>query len=333
MQVGTAGGTGHVGIRRGGGGTIDETPRPPAPARPPVPAVHSPVPAGRDRASRWMDLVIGTSLLRAPVGPADDPFVHVGEILEGFGNVASLVLDAAVTTVTSLARRRFPWREFIEQAWMLVAVSLIPTILIAIPFGTVIVLEVGGLASQIGATSFTGSVDAITTVREVAPIVTALILSGAGGSAICSDLGARTIRDEIAAMEVMGISPVERLVAPRLLAGIIVAVLLNGIVAFAGILSAYATDVYILHGTAGGYLNAFSSFSQASDFIESTLKAAIFGFVAAVLACYKGITAKRGAAGVGEAVNQSVVVTGVALFMLNLVLTDIFLVIVPIKVP
>ncbi|MCU4184188.1 ABC transporter permease [Acidiferrimicrobium sp. IK] len=254
-------------------------------------------------------------------------------LLDSFGTISSLVLDSLVVTVTSVIRGRFAWREFLDQCWMLISVSFLPTIFIAVPFGAVIVLEVGGLASQVGATSFTGAVDALTTVREVAPIVTALILSGAGGSAICADLGSRTIRDEISAMEVMGVSPVERLVAPRLLAGVIVAVLLNGIVAFAGLLAAYAADVYILKGTSGGYLEAFSSFAQGADVIESTLKAFLFGFVACVLACFKGLNARRGPVGVGLAVNQSVVVTGLALFTLDLVLTQIFLVIVPLKVP
>ncbi|MCU4187497.1 ABC transporter permease [Acidiferrimicrobium sp. IK] len=249
-----------------------------------------------------------------------------------FGAVVAMVLDSAVLTVSALVRRRFPWREFFEQAWMMVSVSLLPTILISVPFGTVIVLEVGGLANQIGAPSLVGSVDAIFAVREVAPVVTALILSGAAGSAICADLGARTIRDEIAAMEVMGVDPVERLVAPRLLAGIVVACLLDGIVALAGVLSAYATAVYVLHTGGGSYLTAFSQFAQSADFAEATLKAGVFGFVATVLAAYKGLTAKKGAIGVGAAVNESVVITGVALFFLNLVLTEIFLVIVPVKV-
>jgi phospholipid/cholesterol/gamma-HCH transport system permease protein len=190
-------------------------------------------------------------------------------------------------------------------------------------------LEVGGLADQIGATSFVGAVDAVGIVREAAPIVTALLLAGAGGSAICSDLGARTIRDEIAALEVMGISPIQRLVAPRLLASMVVAVFLNGIVAFAGVMSGYVADVTVLHGTAGGFLNSFSSFAQPADAIESMLKAALYGFIAAVVASYKGMSVKKGAAGVGEAVNQSVVITGVALFVINLILTDIFLVLVP----
>jgi phospholipid/cholesterol/gamma-HCH transport system permease protein len=246
-----------------------------------------------------------------------------------FGDLCALVLDSLVLTARAVARGRFPWREFVDQAWFLAAVSVVPTILIAIPIGLVIVLEVGSLANQIGATSFIGAVDAIGTVREVAPIVTALLLSGAGGSAICSDLGARTIRDEIAALQVMGIDPVERLVAPRVLATVVVAVLLNGIVAFAGILSGYVAAVTVLGSTAGGFLNSFSIFAQPADIVESMIKAVIFAVIAATVASYKGLGVRRGPAGVGEAVNQSVVITGVVLFLVNLLITDIFLVLVP----
>lgn len=246
-----------------------------------------------------------------------------------FGTLVSLTLDALGAIPVSIIRRRFSWSEAIDQAWFLVSVSLLPTLLIALPFGLVLVLEVGSLANQIGAPSFVGAVDAVGTVREAAPIITAIVLAGAGGSAIAADLGARTIRDEIAALQVMGIDEVERLVAPRVLATIVVSVLLNGIVAMAGILSGYFADITVLHGTAGGFLNSFTTFAQPPDIIESELKAAIFGVLASVVASYKGLNAKKGPAGVGEAVNQSVVVTGVALFVINLILTEIFLVLVP----
>lgn len=249
--------------------------------------------------------------------------------LTAFGDLCAMVLDSVVLTVRALVRRNFAWREFVDQAWFLASVSVVPTILIAIPIGLVIVLEVGSLANQIGATSFIGAVDATATVREVAPVVTALLLSGAGGSAICSDLGARTIRDEIAALNVMGIDPIERLVAPRVLATVVVALLLNGIVAFAGISSGYVAAVTILGSTAGGFLNSFSIFAQPSDIVESMLKAVIFAVIASTVASYKGLNVKRGPAGVGEAVNQSVVITGVVLFLVNLLVTDIFLVVVP----
>jgi phospholipid/cholesterol/gamma-HCH transport system permease protein len=255
-----------------------------------------------------------------------------GRIVAAFdtiGDLNAMVLDAAWSTVSTIVRRRFPWGEFIVQTWFLISVSVLPTILIAIPFGLVLVLEVGGLATQVGASSIVGSIDAIAIVREAAPIITALILSGAGGSAICSDLGARTMRDEISAMWVMAVDPVERLVAPRLLATVVVALALNGVVAFAGITSGYLAAVLILHASAGGFLNSFSAFAQPADLIESMFKAALFGLIAAVVASHQGLRVKRGPAGVGAAVNRSVVITGVGLFLLNLLLTDIFLAIVP----
>ena len=252
--------------------------------------------------------------------------------LEVLGDIFAMLIDAVVSTVTAIARRRFSWAEFFEQAWFLISVTWLPTILIAIPFGLVLVLEVGGLAVQLGATSIVGAVDAIGIVREAAPVITAIILSGAGGSAICSDLGSRTMRDEISAMWVMAVDPVERLVAPRVLATVSVALLLNGIVAFAGIMSGYLASVFILHASAGGFLNSFSSFAQPADAIESMFKAGLFGLLAAVVASHQGMNAKRGPAGVGEAVNRSVVITGIGLFLLNLLVTDIFLAIVPARV-
>jgi len=252
--------------------------------------------------------------------------------LEILGDTFAMLIDAVWSTVAAIVHRRFSWAEFVEQTWFLISVTVLPTILIAIPFGLVLVLEVGGLSVQIGATAIVGAVDAIGIVREAAPVITAIILSGAGGSAICSDLGARTMRDEISAMWVMAVDPIERLVAPRVLATVVVALLLNGIVAFAGIMSGYLAAVYILHTSAGGFLNSFSTFAQPADAIESMFKAGLFGLLAAVVASHQGLNAKRGPAGVGEAVNRSVVITGIGLFLLNLLVTDVFLVIVPPRV-
>lgn len=245
------------------------------------------------------------------------------------GDIFAMLVDAVWSTVAAIVHRRFSWVEFFDQTWFLISVTVLPSVLIAIPFGLVLVLEVGGLSVQIGASAIVGAVDAIGIVREAAPVITAIILSGAGGSAICSDLGARTMRDEIDAMWVMAVDPIERLVAPRVLATVVVALLLNGIVAFAGITSGYLASVFILHTSAGGFLDSFSSFAQPADAIESMFKAGLFGLLAAVVASHQGMHAKRGPAGVGEAVNRSVVVTGIGLFLLNLLVTDVFLTLVP----
>ena len=94
-----------------------------------------------------------------------------------------------------LFKSPFQFREFIQQAWFIASVTIIPTALVAIPFGAVIALQVGGLIKQFGAQSFTGSASVLAVVREAGPIATSLLIAGAAGSAIAADLGARKIRE------------------------------------------------------------------------------------------------------------------------------------------
>ena len=228
-------------------------------------------------------------------------------------------------------RRPFQWREFIQQAWFIASVTILPTALVAIPFGAVIALQVGSLTQQLGAQSFSGAAGVLATVREAAPIVTALLISGAGGSAICADLGSRKIRDEIDALEVLAISPVQRLIVPRVLATMLVAVLLNGLVSVVGVAGGYFFNVTLQGGTPGAYLASFSALAQLPDLYVGELKALIFGLLAAVVASYKGIHAAGGPKGVGDAVNQSVVITFMLLFFVNFVITAIYFQVVPAK--
>ncbi|WP_246124266.1 MlaE family ABC transporter permease [Nocardia bhagyanarayanae] len=228
-------------------------------------------------------------------------------------------------------RRPFQWREFIEQSWFIASVSILPSALVAIPFGAVVALQTGSLIKQLGAESFTGATSVLATVQQAAPVVTALIIAGAAGSAVAADLGARTIREEIDAMEVLGVDPVARLVVPRVLGMTLVAVLLNGLVSVVGIAGGYFFNVLLQGGTPGAYLSSFSALAQLPDLWIGEIKAAIFGLLAGVIAAYKGLHPKGGPKGVGDAVNQSVVITFLVLFFVNLVLTLVYLQVVPAK--
>jgi phospholipid/cholesterol/gamma-HCH transport system permease protein len=222
-------------------------------------------------------------------------------------------------------------RETVEQFWFIASVTILPAALVSIPFGAVIALQVGSLTRQLGAESFTGAASVLAIVQQASPLVTALLVAGAGGSAICADLGARTIREEMDAMEVMGISPVQRLVVPRVHAAMGVAVLLNGLVSTVGVVGGYFFNVIMQNGTPGAYLASFSALAHLPDLWVSEIKALIFGFIAGVVAANRGISAKGGPKGVGDAVNQSVVVAFLLLFFVNLVITAIYLRVVPPK--
>jgi phospholipid/cholesterol/gamma-HCH transport system permease protein len=243
------------------------------------------------------------------------------------GRLFALFLDVA----RLMFRRPFQFREFVQQAWFVASVTILPTALVAIPFGAVIALQLGSLSRQIGAQSFTGAASVLAIIREASPIVCALLIAGAGGSAICADLGSRKIRDELDAMEVLGISPVQRLVVPRVLACTLVAVALNGLVCVVGVAGGYFFNVVLQGGTPGAYLASFSALAQLPDLYAGELKAFIFGIIAAVVASYKGLHAGGGPKGVGDAVNQSVVITFLLLFFVNFVVTAIYFQVVPAK--
>jgi phospholipid/cholesterol/gamma-HCH transport system permease protein len=243
------------------------------------------------------------------------------------GRLFALFLDVARLTF----KRPFQIREFIEQSWFIASVTIVPTSLVAIPFGAVIALQLGSLATQIGAQSFVGAASVLAIVREASPIVCALLISGAGGSAICADLGSRKIRDEIDAMEVLGISPIQRLVVPRVLGCMLVSTALNGLVCVVGVAGGYFFNVILQHGTPGAYLASFSALAQLPDLWTGEIKALIFGLIAGVVASYKGLNAGGGPKGVGDAVNQSVVITFLLLFVVNFVITAVYFQVVPAK--
>src|SRR6266567_4532142 len=253
-------------------------------------------------------------------------FPGVGALRQ-VGRMAALGWDV----LRYLPRRPFQFREFIQQSWFFASVTILPTALVAIPFGAVISLQLGSLTKQIGAQSFTGAASALAIIQQASPLVTALLVAGAGGSAMCADIGARTIREEIDAMEVLGVSPIQRLIVPRVLAAMLVAVLLNGMVSVVGVLGGYFFNVIMRGGTPGAYLASFNALAQLPDLWIGEIKALIFGFIAGAVAAYRGLHPAPGPKGVGEAVNQSVVITFLLLFFVNFVLTTVYLQLVPSK--
>jgi phospholipid/cholesterol/gamma-HCH transport system permease protein len=251
--------------------------------------------------------------------------ITAASAIRGPGEMAAMVVQVTKVIFT----RPFQVREFIEQAWFITSVTLMPTILVSIPFGAVISLQVGNLTGQLGAQSFAGATAVLAVVREAAPIAAALIIAGAAGSAICSDMGARKIREEIDAMEVLGVDPLERLVAPRVVATTFVALMINGIVISAGIGGGYFFTVIVQGGSAGAFLSSFTALATLPDLYIAMVKAAVFGWLAAIVGAYKGLNAGGGPLGVGRAVNEAVIVAFMLLFFLNAIITAIYFQVIP----
>jgi phospholipid/cholesterol/gamma-HCH transport system permease protein len=229
----------------------------------------------------------------------------------------------ALDTLTTIPTRPFAWREFFLQAWFVARVSMLPTLLLAIPFDVLLIFIFNILLVEFGAADYSGAGAAWGTITQIGPVVTVLVVSGAAATAMCADLGARKIREELDAMQVMGIDPIRALVVPRVLAATVVATLLSTLVIIVGLVGSFLFSVYAQNVTPGAFVGGMTLITHGLDVTIALIKAAIFGMVAGLIACYKGISVRGGPAGVGNAVNETVVLTFVALFGINIIATAV----------
>ncbi len=239
--------------------------------------------------------------------------------LAQLGRFFAMTLD----TFVFMFRRPFAWRELLEQAWFVARVSMVPTLMLSIPFTVLTVFTLNILLVEFGAADYSGTGTALGAVTQIGPLVTVLVVAGAGATSMCADLGARTIREELDALRVLGINPVQALVVPRVLAATIVALLLSAVVTTVGLVGGFAFSVFVQHVTPGSFVAGLTLLVGAPEVIICLVKAALFGLAASLVACYKGISVGGGPAGVGNAVNETVVYTFVALFVINVIATAV----------
>jgi phospholipid/cholesterol/gamma-HCH transport system permease protein len=229
----------------------------------------------------------------------------------------------ALDTFVAMFKPPFAWREFILQTWFVARVSIVPTLMLSLPFTVLLVFTFNILLVEFGAADFSGTGAAIGTVTQIGPIVTVLVVAGAGATAMCADLGARTIREELDAMQVMGINPIQALVVPRVLAATLVALMLASSVIVVGLTGGFLFSVFFQHVTPGAFAAGLTLITGVPDVIIALVKATLFGLSAGLIACYKGISVGGGPAGVGNAVNETVVFTFIALNVINLLVTAV----------
>ena len=239
--------------------------------------------------------------------------------MRGVGDFFAMSLD----TFVQMFRPPFAWREYLDQTWFVARVSILPALMLTLPYSVLLVFIFSILLTEFGAADFSGTGAAIGTVNQIGPIVTVLVVSGAGATAMCADLGARTIREELDALRVMGINPIQALVVPRVLAATTVSLALASAVILVGLTGAFLFSVGIQHVSPGAFVAGLTVLTGAGDVVVSLTKAMLFGLAAGLIACYKGISVGGGPAGVGNAVNETVVFTFMVLFAINVIVTAV----------
>ena len=253
---------------------------------------------------------------------ADRAFLPVKNVLEQVGDM--MVLTGK--TLTSAIRPPYPYGvEFVQQFMFALKLCWFPLLVtsVAINYGTPGV-EAGNFLVIFGAFDRLGGFFVLASIREFAPNVTAIIVAGVAGTAITADLGARKIREELDALQVLGVDPVKNLVVPRFLALMIVTGLFDVYAVLAGLFGGVLT-VLVFGQPLGPFFATLLTNASTTDLWGSVVKCTMFGAIIAVVSCYKGMTASGGAEGVGRAVNQSVVIAFLGVFAFNYVFTQTLL--------
>jgi phospholipid/cholesterol/gamma-HCH transport system permease protein len=260
-----------------------------------------------------------------PSGPPPDKKSSSGfaAVLEEIAAMLLLVGQAARASVT----RPFVWRdEFIEQTFLIIRRCFIPVVISTTFFGLGAPgIQGGNITYIFGTVDRLGAFFVMASVREFAPWINGMVIAGVGGTAICADLGARKVRQELDALAVLGMDPVRTIVVPRFLALGLVTALMNLVAIVFGLVGGWIAAVPVFGDTSAGYLATFSSNFTLPDLLGSVIKTSLFGFIVAVVCCYKGMTVKGGAEGVGRAVNQAVVLSFVGIWAFNFVFTTTML--------
>lgn len=248
------------------------------------------------------------------------------------GRATQLAIEVVYYSVKDTLTGRLPAGELIQQAWMLYKVTALPAILMAVPFGAMVAVQISGLINQVGANSLVGAASGVGIVRQGAPITAGLLMGGAAASAIASDLGARAVREELDALRVLGVSPVRRLVVPRFLALIVLAPVLCAIIVAAAVTASFFLSMYVSDVAPGTFWLSFGAFAKMPDVCFAFIKATVFAAIVGVVSSLKGIEAKGGPRGVADAVNAAVVVNVVGIFFANLAITQLQTMFFPMRV-
>jgi len=248
------------------------------------------------------------------------------------GSLSAVLVEAGsmviltMRTLISAVRPPYPYGgELVEQFYFALKLCWFPLLIstFALNLGAP-GLQAAGPLQVFGALDRLGGFFVLTAIRWIGPLVTAVVVSGVAGTAITADLGARKIREELDALQVLGVDPVKNLVVPRFLALMIVTALLDVVAIIFG-LSAGIVAELIYHQSLGGFFATLFSNASITDIWGSLLMCTMFGAIIAVVCSYKGMTASGGAAGVGRAVNQAVVISVVGVFAFSYVFTAILL--------
>lgn len=213
----------------------------------------------------------------------------------------------------------------VKQVYNTGALSLVIIMVCGFFVGGVLGLQGYSNLSKFNAEDSVGTFAAFSLLKELGPVITALLFAGRAGTALASEIGLMKATDQLSAMEMMAINPLRRVLVPRFIGGIIAMPLLAGVFSMIGLFGAHIVAVSMLGVDAGAFWQQMAATLDVSDVYEGIVKSVVFGFVASLLAVWEGYNAIPTAEGVGRATTRTVVITAIAVLILDFMITAYFL--------
>jgi phospholipid/cholesterol/gamma-HCH transport system permease protein len=243
----------------------------------------------------------------------------LSNFLAGLGNAQFFMLSMLRASFPVLLRPGL----IIRQIYMIGVLSLIIIVISGSFIGMVLALQMHHTLTRFGAADSVGVVVAISVIRELGPVVTALLFAGRAGSALAAEIGLMRATDQLSAMEMMAVDPMRHVVAPRFIAGVLSVPMLTAIfcVMAIGIAGGHLIAVDLLGGDPGTYWSQIRASIEFSDLRQCFVKAAVFGAVVNWIAVYQGYNAAPTSEGVSRATTSTVVMSSLSILALDFVLT------------
>lgn len=252
-----------------------------------------------------------------------NPLAIIGRIfLSALAEVGHLSVFAG-TAISHIVRPPIYWRSILSQMWLIGYNSLPVVGLTALFTGAALAQQIFVGGSRFNAESVVPGVVVIAIVRELGPVLGGLMVAGRVSSAMAAELGTMSVTEQIDALTTLSTDPFKYLVVPRLLAAVVTLPFLVLVANIIGVLGGFLIGTERLGLNAGTYLQVTTEFLQNADVVSSLVKAAVFGFIIALMGSYHGYNSSGGAQGVGKATTNAVVSAFIMILLANLIITVI----------
>ncbi|MCO6430031.1 MAG: ABC transporter permease [Deltaproteobacteria bacterium] len=242
--------------------------------------------------------------------------------VRSFGAYAGILAEAW----HDLRCGRVSWREVSRQVVVIGLQSLPIVIITSIFTGMVLALQTAYGLQRFGAKNYVGNIVGLAIVRELGPVLTAVMLCGRVGAGIAAEIASMVATEQVDAMKALGASPTAKLVAPRLMAALLVLPLLA---VFANVIGIYGGMIIAVHElglTGHNFYRGLMDTVVIRDFLDGLIKSAIFGFLLVSISCYKGLTTTGGTEGVGRSTTSAVVTSSIVIFVADFFITKLLIV-------